>query len=121
MSPAQPSLVPAQKEPIHMAKKSPLSPEARSIINARVSRRAVLAGIGGVGAAGALAACGSGGDSAASGDAIRWGNWPLYLDFDEASRLIQLLKSSPNQLVSMSNILKITTTTMNSSARYKHS
>ncbi|MEY3894408.1 MAG: hypothetical protein RIR78_1186 [Actinomycetota bacterium] len=86
MSPAQPSLVPAQKEPIYMAKKSPLSPEARSIINARVSRRAVLAGIGGVGAAGALAACGSGGDSAASGDAIRWGNWPLYLDFDEANK-----------------------------------
>ena len=40
------------------AKKAALSPEARSIINARVSRRAVLAGIGGVGAAGALAACG---------------------------------------------------------------
>jgi len=69
-----------------MAKKSPLSPEARSIINARVSRRAVLAGIGGVGAAGALAACGSGGDSAASSDAIRWGNWPLYLDFDEEGK-----------------------------------
>ena len=69
-----------------MAKKSPLSPEARSIINARVSRRAVLAGIGGVSAAGALAACGSGGDSAASSDAIRWGNWPLYLDFDEANK-----------------------------------
>ena len=87
MSPAQPSLVPAQKEPIYMAKKSPLSPEARSIINARVSRRAVLAGIGGVGAAGALAACGSsGGNSAASSDAIRWGNWPLYLDYDEANK-----------------------------------
>ena len=69
-----------------MAKKSPLSPEARSIINARVSRRAVLAGIGGVGAAGALAACGSGGDSAASGELVRWGNWPLYLDFDEDNK-----------------------------------
>ena len=69
-----------------MAKKSPLSPEARSIINARVSRRAVLAGIGGVGAAGALAACGSSEGSGASGDAIRWGNWPLYLDFDEANK-----------------------------------
>ncbi|CAN2209632.1 PotD Spermidine/putrescine-binding periplasmic protein [Candidatus Nanopelagicaceae bacterium] len=65
-----------------MAKKRPLSPEARSIINARVSRRAVLAGIGGVGAAGALAACGSSGDSATSSNAVRWGNWPLYLDFD---------------------------------------
>ena len=66
-----------------MAKKHSLSPEARSIINSRVSRRAVLAGIGGVGAASALAACGSSGDSASSsGNAIRWGNWPLYLDFD---------------------------------------
>ena len=69
-----------------MAKKPALSPEARSIINARVSRRAVLAGIGGVGAAGALAACGSDGDSAASGELVRWGNWPLYLDFDEDSK-----------------------------------
>ena len=65
-----------------MAKQHSLSPEARSIINSRVSRRAVLAGIGGVGAAGALAACGSSGDSASSGNAVRWGNWPLYLDFD---------------------------------------
>jgi spermidine/putrescine transport system substrate-binding protein len=74
------------KNPSSNAKKSALSPEARSIINARVSRRAVLAGIGGVGAAGALAACGSGSDSASSTDAIRWGNWPLYLDFDEANK-----------------------------------
>ena len=95
MSPAQPSLVPEnKKEPINMAKKSPLSPEARSIINARVSRRAVLAGIGGVGAAGALAACGSGEGSSASGDAIRWGNWPLYLDFDEANKTYPTMSSS---------------------------
>jgi spermidine/putrescine transport system substrate-binding protein len=65
-----------------MAKKHSLSPEARSIINSRVSRRAVLAGIGGVGAASALAACGSSGDSASSANNVRWGNWPLYLDFD---------------------------------------
>jgi len=82
MSPAQPSLVPEKKEPIIMAKKHSLSPEARSIINSRVSRRAVLAGIGGVGAASALAACGSSGDSATSANNVRWGNWPLYLDFD---------------------------------------
>jgi len=82
MSPAQPSLVPEKKEPIIMAKKHSLSPEARSIINSRVSRRAVLAGIGGVGAASALAACGSSGDSASSANNVRWGNWPLYLDFD---------------------------------------
>jgi len=82
MSPAQPSLVPEKKEPIIMAKKHSLSPEARSIINSRVSRRAVLVGIGGVGAASALAACGSSGDSASSANTVRWGNWPLYLDFD---------------------------------------
>jgi spermidine/putrescine transport system substrate-binding protein len=72
-----------------MAKKSPLSPEARSIINARVSRRAVLAGIGGVAGASLLSACGSGGPSCdvytapADAASIRWGNWPLYLDYDE--------------------------------------
>ena len=41
-----------------MSKESSLSPEARSIIGAMVSRRAVLAGAGGLGAAGLLAACG---------------------------------------------------------------
>ena len=72
-----------------MAKKVPLSPEARSIINARVSRRAVLAGIGGVAGASLLSACGSGGPSCdvytapADAASIRWGNWPLYLDYDE--------------------------------------
>jgi spermidine/putrescine transport system substrate-binding protein len=66
-----------------MAKKS-LSPEARSIINSRVSRRAVLAGAGAVAGASALAACGSGGGS--SENAIRWGNWPLYLDVDDSGK-----------------------------------
>ena len=77
-----------------MAKKSPLSPEARSIINARVSRRAVLAGIGGVAGASLLSACGSGGPSCdvytapADAASIRWGNWPLYLDYDEDCKFI---------------------------------
>ena len=62
-----------------MSKESSLSPEARSIIGAMVSRRAVLAGAGGLGAAGLLAACG-GSDSADSSNSVRWGNWPLYLD-----------------------------------------
>ena len=86
MSPAKPSLVPAhQKEPIVMAKKE-LSPEARSILNSRVSRRAVLAGAGAVAGAGALAACGSGGSSGASADQVRWANWTLYLDLDESGK-----------------------------------
>lgn len=69
-----------------MAKK-PLSEEARSIINSRVSRRAVLAGAGAVAGATALAACGSDGD-AAGGEAntVRWGNWPLYLDVDDSGK-----------------------------------
>ena len=68
-----------------MAKKA-LSPEARSILNSRVSRRAVLAGAGAVAGAGALAACGSGGSSGASADQVRWANWTLYLDLDESGK-----------------------------------
>ena len=68
-----------------MSKESSLSPEARSIIGAKVSRRAVLAGAGGLGAAGLLAACG-GSDSADAANNVRWGNWPLYLDFDEDTK-----------------------------------
>ena len=68
-----------------MSKESSLSPEARSIIGAMVSRRAVLAGAGGLGAAGLLAACGVS-DSADSSNSVRWGNWPLYLDYDEETK-----------------------------------
>ena len=69
-----------------MAKERSLSPEARSILGTQISRRAVLAGAGGIGAAGLLAACGGGGDSASAENTVRWGNWPLYLDFDEATK-----------------------------------
>ena len=41
-----------------MTPKRPLSPEARSIINSKISRRALIAGAGGLGAAGLLTACG---------------------------------------------------------------
>jgi spermidine/putrescine transport system substrate-binding protein len=68
-----------------MSKESSLSPEARSILNAMVSRRGVLAGAGGLGAAGLLAACG-GSDSADGANSVRWGNWPLYLDYDEDTK-----------------------------------
>ncbi len=70
--------------------KKDLSPEARAIINSQVTRRGLIAGTGAVGAAGLLAACGSGGsDTAASGgdaSTVRWGNWPLYLDYDEDTK-----------------------------------
>jgi len=69
-----------------MSKESSLSPEAKSILNAMVSRRGVLAGAGGLGAAGLLAACGGGSDSADSANSVRWGNWPLYLDYDEDTK-----------------------------------
>jgi spermidine/putrescine transport system substrate-binding protein len=70
-----------------MSKESSLSPEAKSVLGAMVSRRGVLAGAGGLGAAGLLAACG-GGSSSSAGDknTVRWGNWPLYLDFDSKTK-----------------------------------
>ena len=40
-----------------MDSKRSLSPEARSIINSKLSRRALIAGAGGPGAAGLLTAC----------------------------------------------------------------
>jgi len=69
-----------------MSKESSLSPEAKSVLGAMVSRRTVLAGAGGLGAAGLLAACGGGSDSADSASSVRWGNWPLYLDYDEETQ-----------------------------------
>lgn len=64
-----------------------LSPEARSILGSRISRRSILVGAGGLGGAGLLAACGGGGEKQAeTAQVVRWGNWPLYLDFDEATK-----------------------------------
>jgi spermidine/putrescine transport system substrate-binding protein len=80
-----------------MSKESSLSPEARSIIGAMVSRRAVLAGAGGLGAAGLLAACGGGSDSADSANSVRWGNWPLYLDYDEETKKYPTLEKFKEQ------------------------
>jgi len=75
-----------------MAKKA-LSPEARCILNSHVSRRAVLAGAGAVAGASALAACGSGGNSGAAKDTVRWGNWPLYLDVDDSGKKYPTLEA----------------------------
>jgi len=97
MSPAQPSLVPEnKKEPIHMANspKKPLSAEARAIINSKFSRRALVAGAGALGGAALLSSCGSGGDEAAStSGSVRWGNWPLYLDYNEDTQLYPTLEA----------------------------
>jgi spermidine/putrescine transport system substrate-binding protein len=97
MSPAQPSLVPEnKKEPIHMANspKKPLSAEASAIINTKFSRRALVAGAGALGGAALLSSCSSGGDDAASSaGSVRWGNWPLYLDYDEETQLYPTLEA----------------------------
>ena len=62
------------------------SSEVTSLLSSRVSRRAVLAGVGGVAGATALAACGGGGSKAAAKDTVRWGNWTLYIDVDESGK-----------------------------------
>jgi len=96
MSPAQPSLVPEnKKEPISMANspKKPLSAEASAIINSKFSRRALVAGAGALGGAALLSSCSSGGDEAASAGSVRWGNWPLYLDYDEETQLYPTLEA----------------------------
>lgn len=72
--------------------KNPLSSEARSILNSHVSRRAVLAGAGAVAGVGALASCGIGGGSDSS-NAVRWGNWPLYLDVDDSGKKYPTLEA----------------------------
>jgi spermidine/putrescine transport system substrate-binding protein len=97
MGPAQPSLVPeTKKEPIYMAnspKSQALSQEARAILNSKFSRRALVAGAGALGGAALLTSCGSGGDAASTSGSVRWGNWPLYLDYDEETQLYPTLEA----------------------------
>ena len=73
--------------------KKPLSAEASAIINSKFSRRALVAGAGALGGAALLSSCSSGGDEAASSGSVRWGNWPLYLDYDEATQLYPTLEA----------------------------
>ena len=82
-----------------------ISPEARAIIRAQLSRRSLFAGVGAVSTAGLLAACGtgtSGGtqaivDVSDSEKIVRWANWPLYLDFDEATKIYPTLAAFEKQ------------------------
>ena len=73
--------------------KKPLSAEASAIINSKFSRRALVAGAGALGGAALLSSCSSGGDEAASLGSVRWGNWPLYLDYDEETQLYPTLEA----------------------------
>ena len=75
-----------------MAIKKSISPQAREILNSRISRRTVLAGVGGIGAVAALSACGSSEETATVSDSVRWGNWPLYLDYDDAKKVYPTLE-----------------------------
>ena len=76
-------------------KSQALSQEARAILNSKFSRRALVAGAGALGGAALLTSCGSGGDGKAASTAgsIRWGNWPLYLDYDDETQLYPTLEA----------------------------
>ncbi len=76
-----------------MTSKRAISPEARAIIKAQLSRRTFLAGVGGVGAVSLLAACGGGSDDEMATDAaVRWANWTLYLDYDSDKQVYPTLE-----------------------------
>ena len=84
-------------------KKDPqsLSPEARAIIRAQVTRRSLLVGAGAIAGATTLAACGTGSETSSEGvvdvsdseKIVRWANWPLYLDFNEDTKEYPTLKA----------------------------
>ena len=75
-----------------MDAKRSLSPEARSIINSQMSRRALIAGAGGLGAAGLLTACGGSSSSGSAEGTVRWANWTLYLDYDSKAQVCPTLE-----------------------------
>jgi spermidine/putrescine transport system substrate-binding protein len=81
----------------------PLSPPARAIVRAQLSRRSVLAGAGaGAVALGAVGACGTGGTASSSSGGstkpkaavdksdteklVNWANWGQYLDYDDKTK-----------------------------------
>ena len=82
-----------------MPKRPITDPMLRSIVNAQLSRRRVLAGAGGLTLASLLAACGTGGNAGSPAGAaataaadlsesektVNWANWTLYLDYDDAT------------------------------------
>ena len=82
-----------------MINKDSLSPEAREVLRAIISRRGLLAGAGSVSAAALLAACGSKSKSATSAgtaadaNTIRWANWTLYMDYDSKTKTYPTLEN----------------------------
>jgi spermidine/putrescine transport system substrate-binding protein len=81
-----------------------VDPRSRKVVQAQLSRRALLRGAGGAGVAAALAACGTGDtgtsagpqetaeDRSASEKVVRWANWPAYLDYDDDSKTYPTLE-----------------------------
>jgi spermidine/putrescine transport system substrate-binding protein len=78
-----------------MSKDESMLNELKSIAQSRVTRRSVLAGAGAIGAGSLLAACGGGGG--ASDNAVRWGNWTLYLDYDSDAKVYPTLEKFTEQ------------------------
>ena len=78
-----------------MANKAP-SPEARSILQSQVSRRALFAGAGGIGAALGLNAL-SLAQAEAAGGVVRWANWGYYIDFDPKTKKYPTLETFTKQ------------------------
>ena len=72
------------------------SPQARSIFNSQLSRRAVFAGAGGAGAALGLNLL-SLADAEAAGGVVRWANWGYYIDFDPKTKKYPTLESFTKQ------------------------
>ena len=78
-----------------MSKDETMLNELKALAQSRVTRRSVLAGAGAVGAGSLLAACGGGGG--AGDDAVRWGNWNLYLDYDSDAKVYPTLEKFTEQ------------------------
>src|SRR5690242_1719582 len=99
--------------PMSQRRRPPVSPEAAAIIRAQLAagrrrsltRRSMLGGAAALGAGAALAACGTGGTSGSGSSKpapakdisktdkiVNWGNWPLYLDFDEKKKVYPTLE-----------------------------
>ena len=77
-----------------MSKDETMLNELKALAQSRVTRRSVLAGAGAIGAGSLLVACGGGG---ASDNAVRWGNWTLYLDYDSDAKVYPTLEKFTEQ------------------------
>ena len=70
-----------------------IPPDADAIVSAQISRRSLLAGAGGIGAASLLATTGASlvsglasESASAATPTVRFGNWSLYLDYDNKTK-----------------------------------